>query len=89
LRRADGATVASAVERDESLREGSVNREAASEYPVSEESRSQLVRLTIAELSADEAVPRVSRLTALIVMVAASLGTWAVIWAALASLYGS
>jgi hypothetical protein len=40
----------------------------------------------LAELSADETIPRVSRLTALIVMIALSLGTWAAIWAAVASL---
>lgn len=61
-----------------------MNSDAGSEYPVSEESR--WAALSLAELSGDETVPRVSRLTALIVMAVASLGTWAVIWVALASL---
>lgn len=65
-----------------------MNSDAASEYPVSEERRSHWAALSLAELSADEAIPRVSRLTALIVMVAASLGIWAMILAALVSLCG-
>jgi hypothetical protein len=62
-----------------------VNSEAVSEHPVSEQGH-QWVAPVLAELSADETFPRVSRLTALIVMIALSLGTWAVIWAAVASL---
>ena len=65
--------------------EGPVNSDAVSENPVSEEGR-QWVPPVLAELSADETIPRVSRLTALIVMIALSLGTWAAIWAAIASL---
>jgi hypothetical protein len=67
-------------------REGSVNSDAASKYPASGEGGSAFAALALAEHLADEAVPRVSRLTALIVLVLLSLGTWALIWAALASL---
>ena len=63
-----------------------MNSDAVSENPVSEEGR-QWVASVVAELSADETIPRVSRLTALIVMIALSLGTWAAIWAAVASLW--
>jgi hypothetical protein len=62
--------------------EGSVNSDAVSENHVSEEGR-QWVASVVAELSVDETVPRVSRLT---VMIALSLGTWAAIWAAITSL---
>jgi hypothetical protein len=62
-----------------------VNSDAVSEYAVSEEGRRQWVALSLAERSADEAVPRVSRLTALIVLFLLSLGTWVLIWAAVAS----
>lgn len=64
-----------------------MNSDAVSEYPVSEEGCRQGAALSLAELSVDEAIPRVSRLTALIVMIVLSLGTWAVIWAAVASLW--
>lgn len=65
-------------------REGSVNSDAASKYSASGEGGS--AALALAEHLADEAVPRVSRLTALIVLVLLSLGAWALVWAALASL---
>jgi hypothetical protein len=81
-----GHRAAPAAERVRSQTEGSVNSDAVSENPVSEEGR-QWVAPVLAELSADETIPRVSRLTALIVMIALSLGTWAAIWAAVASLY--
>jgi hypothetical protein len=80
-----GHTAAPAAERVRSQTEGSVNSDAVSENPVSEEGR-QWVASVVAELSADETIPRVSRLTALIVMIVLSLGTWAAIWAAVASL---
>jgi hypothetical protein len=81
----EGAEAAPAAERVRSQTEGSVNSDAVSENPVSEEGR-QWVASVVAELSADETIPRVSRLTALIVMIALSLGIWAAIWAAVASL---
>jgi hypothetical protein len=62
-----------------------VSSDAVSEHLVSEEGR-QWVAPVLAELSAEETIPRVSPLTALIVMIALSLGTWALIWAAVASL---
>lgn len=62
-----------------------MNSDAVSEIPVSEEGR-QWIAPVLAELSDDETIPRVSRLTALIVMTALSLGTWVAIWAAVASL---
>jgi len=62
-----------------------VNSDAVSEHAVPEEGRKRVAPV-LAELSADETIPRVSRLTALIVMMVLSLGTWAVIWAAVASL---
>ena len=80
-----GHRAAPAAERVRSQTEGSVNSDAVSENPVSEEGR-QWVPPVLAELSADETIPRVSRLTALIVMIALSLGTWAAICAAVASL---
>jgi hypothetical protein len=80
-----GHRAAPAAERVRSQTEGSVNSDAVSENPVSEEGR-QWVASVVAELSADETIPRVSRLTALIVMIALSLGIWAAIWAAVASL---
>jgi hypothetical protein len=80
-----GHRAAPAAERVRSQTEGSVNSDAVSENPVSEEDR-QWFASAVAELSADETIPRVSRLTALIVMIALSLGTWAAIWAAVASL---
>ena len=62
-----------------------MNSDTASEHAVPEEGHKWVVPV-LAELSADETIPRVSRLTALIVMMALSLGTWAVIWATVASL---
>jgi hypothetical protein len=63
-----------------------VNSGAASEYPVSEQGRSEWAALPLAELSDDEIVPRISRLTSLVVLFLLSLGSWALIWAAVASL---
>ena len=64
-----------------------MNSDAASKYPGSEESP-HWVAGNFVELSAEEAIPRVSRLTALVVMMASSLAIWAAIWAAVNSLYG-
>jgi hypothetical protein len=74
-----------AAERVGSQTEGSVNSDTVSEHAVSEEDH-KWVAPELAELSAEETIPRVSRLTALIVMMTLSLGTWAAIWAAVASL---
>jgi hypothetical protein len=63
-----------------------VNSGVASKYPVSEQDRSQWAALPLAELSGEETVPRVSRLTSLIVLFVLSLGGWALIWAGVASL---
>ncbi|HEV2098642.1 MAG TPA: hypothetical protein VGR45_06910 [Stellaceae bacterium] len=65
-----------------------MNSDAASEYPGSEKSHSHWAAGSLVEASAHEAIPRVSRLTALVVMAAASLGIWAAIWAVVTSLCG-
>ena len=65
-----------------------MNSDAASKYPGSKESLGHWAAGSFAELSTDETIPRVSRLTALVVMTAASLGIWAAIWAAVTSLCG-
>jgi hypothetical protein len=63
-----------------------VNSSAASEYLAPTGEAGQWPSSPIAENIADEADSRVSPLTSLIVLVLLSLGTWAAIWAAFASL---
>ncbi len=64
-----------------------MNSDAASKYPDSDKGLHWAAG-NFVEVSADELIPRVSRLTALVFMTAASLGIWAVIWAAVTALCG-